>query len=134
MLRLAAAVRSRLGTRSAPVAERHVRERNVDGVDRLPPALVDRRRNTDPDCADVFLLEALDGLFDLRQNGVLATRVGRADNALLDDTFIVDDPREQLRAPEVKSDHTGGSHGLRLRYSVACRPRTSRTASTAGGE
>jgi len=35
--------------------------------------------------------------------------------SLADDALVVDDPRKQLRAPEVERDDTGGSHGLRLR-------------------
>ena len=98
-----------------PVAEGDIRERDVDGVDRLPLALVDRRWNADPDGADVVIHQAVEGVLDLRNDGVFATRIGRAHHSLADDTFVVDDPGKQLRAPKVERDDTGGSHGLRLR-------------------
>jgi hypothetical protein len=94
-----------------PIAKGEVCERDVDRALRAARALVDPRRDADPDGADSVAQHLLDRRVESREQLVLRGRRSRAFAPLGDAPVPFHDAGRDLGAAEVDADHGVSRHG-----------------------
>jgi hypothetical protein len=78
------------------------------------PALVDLRRDAEPDGDDAVVDHLVHGRDDRLEQRVLRRVGGRTDDAPLDRALTIDDTREDLRPAHVDADHALFGHTLTI--------------------
>jgi hypothetical protein len=93
-----------------PVSQRRVLERQVDAAHDDAASLVDRRRRAEPDGVHRIVDQLGDGSLELAEHVRLRVLRSRPLVPAHDVALAIDDPGEDLRAPEVYSDRMARLH------------------------
>ena len=93
-----------------PCAKRHVLERDVDRAPHDAGALVDLRRNAEPERDDALVEQSLDRIVERGEHLILRLDRRRGLTVPLDAALRVDEAGEDLRPANVHADHPGFGH------------------------